>query len=149
MDPLSITASAIGIITFCSQTTKILAQLIDDNKNVDHTIKGFSDEVSHLSSVVQSISTSFQDPDIVSRISTTGHKGQHWRDVQKCLANAKTCLGRLTTILTTLKSSKKGIPGRVVKQVRVSLASGEIALLRRQISSFTQTMQISLQMISL
>lgn len=147
MDPLSITAAAVSIVTFCSQTTTILAQLIDDNKNVDHTIKGFSDEVTHLSNVVESIGTNFQDPSIALRTSSTGHEGQHWRDVQKCFADAKRCLERLTIILTTLKSSKKGIPGRVVKQVRLSIASGEIALLRRQLSSFTQTMQISLQMI--
>jgi hypothetical protein len=149
MDPLSITAASVGLVTFCGQIIRILSQFVDDSKGVDNTVNGFSDEIAALARVLNSISISFRDPVVSSLTALTGHEGQHWRDVQRSLGDCHLSLDRLAKILEKLKADEKNVFRRARKQFKLNMRSGEIACLRRQILSFTQTMQISLQMISL
>jgi hypothetical protein len=58
-------------------------------------------------------------------------------------------MARLVKILEKLESDDGNIFKRVRRQLKLSIESGEMAVLRRQILSFTQTMQISLQMLLL
>lgn len=149
MNPLSIAASSIALVTFCAQVVGILSQFIDQANRVDDTVKAFFDEISALSRVLSSISSSFTDPALSSRIALTGHEGQHWRDVLTSMEDCRRTLERLLKILGKVRSEEKGALRRTRKQFLLNVASGEIAVLRNQILLFTQTLQISLQMINL
>ena len=149
MDPLSITAGTIGLTTFCGQAIKILLKFAGELSSVDLTIKLFSDEVANLNRVLKSITASSKDQSILSLAAGTGHEAQHWRDVLKCLGDCRSCMAGLVNILEKLESDDGNIFKRARRQLRLSIESGEMAVLRRQILSFTQTMQISLQMLLL
>jgi hypothetical protein len=149
MDPLSITVATIGLATFCGQAINTLSVFAGQSSNVDFTIKTFTDEVSNLDRVLKSITISSKDRSIVSLAAGTGHEAQHWRDVLTRLGDCQSCMTRLVTILEKLESDDGNIFKRTKRQLRLSIESGEIAVLRRQIFSFTQTMQISLQMLLL
>lgn len=149
MDPFSITVGTVGLVTFCGQIVKTLSQIVDNAKTVDSTVKTFSEEIKGLAHVLNSISTVLQEPNVSLHLASTGIEGQHWRDVQKCLTDCRLTLVRLDAILVGLKSSDNGLLSRARTQFQLSIKSGEIALLRRQLVSFKQTMQISLQMIVL
>jgi hypothetical protein len=149
MDPLSIATSSISLVAFCGQVVKILSQFIDQANRVDDTVKMFFDEISALSRVLNSVSSSFTDPALSSRIALTGHEGQHWGDVLTSMGDCRRTLERLVKILEKVSSEEKGALRRTRKQFRLNIASGEIAVLRNQILLFTQTLQISLQMINL
>lgn len=149
MDPLSITVATIGLATFCGQAVNILLQFAGQSRSVDFTIKNFADEVSNLDRVLKSITASSKDRSITSLAAGTGHEAQHWRDVLTSLGDCRSCMTRLVKILEKLEGGDGNIFKRTKKQLRLSIESGEIAVLRRQILSFTQTMQISLQMLLL
>jgi Fungal N-terminal domain of STAND proteins len=149
MDPLSIAAASVGLVTFCGQIVGTLSQFVDDSKRVDGTVKTFSDEIASLAGVLNSIAVTFRDPLIASLTALTGHEGQHWRDVQRSLGDCRHSLGRLAIILERIKASEYDILRRARKQFKLNMSSGEIEVLRRQILWFTQTMQISFQMINM
>jgi ankyrin repeat protein len=151
MDPLSITAAAAGLTTFCTQIVSTLSQFASDSTRVDTTVQHFSDEITALSRVLHSISISFADPSVSSLPALTGHEGQHWRDVQRSLGDCKLSLEQLAKILEKVKAAAegKGMLRRARKQFTLNMRAGEIVTLRSQIVSYTQTIQISLQMISL
>jgi len=149
MDPLSITMATIGLATFCSQAINILLKFAGESSSVDLTIKSFSDEVANLDRVLKSITASSEGRSILSLAAGTGHEAQHWRDVLKSLGDCRLCMARLVKILEKLESDDGNIFKRVRRQLKLSIESGEMAVLRRQILSFTQTMQISLQMLLL
>jgi hypothetical protein len=149
MDPLSITAATVGLVTFSGQIIGTLSQFVDDSKRVDDTVKDFSDEIAALARVLNSMAISFRDPAVSSLTALTGHEGQHWRDVQRSLGDCRLSFEKLANILEKVKADEKNVLRRARKQFKLNMRSGEIACLRRQILSFTQTMQISLQMISL
>ena len=149
MDPLSITVATIGLATFCGQAINILLEFAGQSSNVDFTIKTFADEVFNLDRVLKSITVSSKDRSIVSLAAGTGHEAQHWRDVLTSLGECRSCMKRLVTILEKLEGDDRNVFKRTRRQLRLSIESGEIAVLRRQILSFTQTMQISLQMLLL
>jgi Glu-tRNA(Gln) amidotransferase subunit E-like FAD-binding protein len=149
MDPLSITAAAVGLITFSGQIIGTLSQFVDDSKRVDDAVKDLSDEIAALARVLNSMAISFRDPIVSSLTALTGHEGQHWRDVQRSLGDCRLSFEKLANILEKVKADEKNVLRRARKQFKLNMRSGEIVYLRRQILSFTQTMQISLQMISL
>lgn len=151
MDPLSITAAAVGLATFCTQIVTTLSQFASDSTRVDTAVQRFSDEITGLSRVLHSISISFADASISSLPALTGHEGQHWRDVHRSLDDCKISLERLAKILEKVKAAAegKGMLRRARKQFTLNMRAGEIVTLRSQIVSYTQTIQISLQMISL
>src|SRR5204863_9854361 len=95
MDPLSITAASVGLVTFCHQIIETLSQFVDDSKRVDDTVKVFSDEIAALAQVLNSMSISFRDPAVSSLTALTGHEGRHWRDVQRSLDNCRFSLEKL------------------------------------------------------
>jgi hypothetical protein len=149
MDPLSITAATIGLATFCGQAINILLKFAGNSSNIEFTIQTFADEVCNLDRVLKSITASSKDRSILSLAAGTGHEAQHWRDVLTSLGECRSCITRLVTILEKLEGDNGNVLKRTRRQLRLSIESGEIAVLRRQILAFTQTMQISLQMLLL
>jgi ankyrin repeat protein len=151
MDPLSITAAAVGLATFCTQIVTTLSQFASDSTRVDTAVRAFSDEITALYRVLHSISISFADPSVSSLPALTGHEGQHWSDVHRSLGDCKLSLERLAKILEKVKAAAEGngVLRRARKQFTLNMRAGEIVTLRSQIVSYTQTIQISLQMISL
>jgi hypothetical protein len=72
MDPLSITASSIALVMSGFSPNSLIRR-----NRVDDTVTAFFDEISASSRVLSSISSSFTDPALSSRIVPTGHEGQH------------------------------------------------------------------------
>jgi hypothetical protein len=61
MDPLSITASAVGIATAALQSAQFLVKTIDNIKDAPRTIKDISADLRVIESVLQDLNTKEQD----------------------------------------------------------------------------------------
>ena len=61
MDPLSITASVVGITTAALQSAQFLVKTIDNVKDAPHTIKDISTDLRVVESVLQDLNTKAQD----------------------------------------------------------------------------------------
>jgi hypothetical protein len=61
MDPLSITASVVGITTAALQSAQFLVKTIDNVKDAPHTINEISTDLRVVESVLQDLNTKAQD----------------------------------------------------------------------------------------
>jgi hypothetical protein len=98
--------------------------------------------------VLVGMGESFNDPSLVVRSSQTGHEGQHWRNIQRSLGDCKKTLETLEAIVGAINKTEGGWLRRPRKLINLALDSGEIALLKQEVASYRQTMQLSLQLIA-
>jgi len=119
--------------------------------NVDAAIAALGIEVTQLSSVLDSISDSFRDISLANAAlsSQTGHETKYWTNVKQSMGDCKATLEDLVRVLETVKTRRNsGVLGAVKGQISFAWNSGEIASLKQKISAYRQTMDLSLQLIS-
>jgi hypothetical protein len=149
MDPLSITTAVAALVGACSKLTNLLG-VINQSKSVDTSIKSLGIEINSLSQVLGNIGVSFGDSAIAAATlePQTGHEAQHWRNVKQSMEDCDCTLKMLEPILKSVKQSESRIFSALRKQIKLEDKAGEIALLKQQIASYRQAMQLSLQLIT-
>ena len=152
MDPLSIIASSTSLAALCLKCSTLLYEYINDTKNVDATVSTFCSEIDSLAQVLDSIKTNFRHPRTVAVIQAAQdeYDGRLWSNIGKLLDRCKISMVRLEKILGGLnKSTGGGLLRKPIKQLRFSMKSDEIVMLRQQVQSHNLMMQITLQSISM
>ena len=150
MDPLSIASAASGLVVVCTKCSVLLYKYMDDIKTVDSTVGLFCTEIDSLARVLDAISTGFDHPPTAAAIaaSQSYHGGALWINVTKLLEKCGTAMSRLKKILQRLENTRGGILRRPIKQIKFSMKSADIVILRQQVQSHNIMMQIALQSIS-
>ena len=148
MDPLSIVVASGTLVKLCTQLSKLLYTFINGARHVNKTVQALQGEIDALSGVLASINTSFKD-DAYALKATTGHERLHWECVEKSMNDCCRILESFKNVLEKVKKDGSGFFPRPMKQVRLKMNSAEITTLKEQIQSYKETMNLSLQIISL
>jgi len=147
MDPLSIVVASGALVKLCTKLSKLLYTFINGARHVNKTVQALQSEIDALSCVLASINTSFKDHAYALK-ATTGHERRHWECVEKSMNDCYRTLESLKNVLEKVKKDG-GFFLRPIKQVKLKMNSAEIITLKQQIQSYKETMNLSLQIISL
>ena len=94
------------------------------------------------------MTASLRDPLLANTAfkSQTGHEVQHWGNVKRSLQDCQEVLESLEKILENVQKTDSGFLRRPRNIVKMS--SGQLTQLHQQVASYTRTMQLSLQLIT-
>jgi hypothetical protein len=150
MDPISIITTSTALIRLCATTAGYIFTFVTNVRRVDTAITTLGVEVNSLSQVLSSINDSLNDNTLANAAfsSQTGHEAQHWRNVQRSMDDCKNTLENLIRVLENVRRSNGGLLSRARSQISLGMSSAEIASLKQQIANYRQTMQLSLQIIT-
>jgi hypothetical protein len=139
----NIVGAAVGLYSFCKEVIKY----IDEVKHIDERIQVLSIEVGSLSHVLKTFTERANDSSLDGF--QTGHEGQHWHNVTMSMEDCQKTLERLTGIIEKITSKESGIFRRPKLVWNMSFKAEDITLCRQQVAAYRQTMQLSLQLITL
>jgi hypothetical protein len=150
MDPISIITASATLVRLCATTSGYIFTFVTNARNVDTAITTLGVEIHSLSQVLGSINDSFNDSSLASSAlsSQTGHEAQHWRNVQRSMDDCKNTLENLVRVLENVRRGSGSFLARARSQVSFGMSSAEITSLKQQIAAYRQTMQLSLQLIT-
>jgi FtsZ-binding cell division protein ZapB len=146
MDPLSLATTSASLVNTCTQ----LWSYINKVQNADVTVTVLQVEINELSQVLGSISTSFGDP-VMAKVALetqTGHEAHHWKNVKRSMEDCKETLASLDRLLRQVTKVCGGYLRRPKLQFKLDTKSVEVTLLKQRIAAYRQTMQLSLQLIT-
>jgi hypothetical protein len=144
VDPISIAITARHLVEAC---TKIY-MIINQTRHVDSSIGVLGVEINSLCEVLNAMHESFNDPSLATIDMQTGHEAQHWRNVKRSLQDCRSTLKSLSDILDGLKQSGGNFLQRPRKQINLQFKLREIGILKEQVTSYRQTMQLSMQLLT-
>jgi len=140
---LDLVSSSVRLVQTCID----LAHYLQKIENVDSTIAVLNKEISDLSMVLSKIGDSVRD--IGSSVITLRTGQRHWEDVAMSMNDCQESLQNLERLIMPPKRILlTGFLRRAREQVFLDWNSHDIQLLQRQIASCRQTMELSLQMIT-
>jgi hypothetical protein len=146
MDPLSITASSIAIITICAQVTSIFTRWMSNVRNIDDTINGLTKEVEILCTVLAAVNETFERPGIGNIIALNA-EAQLWPCITGILDSCQGTLRKLKKTLHEVETEKENssLVQRSAKHVRLGNRKELITSLLSQIHSHHEMLQMLLQ----
>src|SRR5271170_7981635 len=140
---LDLVSSSVRLVQTCID----LAHYLQKIENVDSTIAVLNKEISDLSMVLSKIGDSVRD--IGSSVITLRTGQRHWEDVAMSMNDCQETLQNLERLIMPPKRILlTGFLRRAREQVLLDWNSHDIQLLQRQVASCRQTMELSLQMIT-
>lgn len=150
MDPVSIITISAALLRLCATASGYIFTFVSNARNVDTAITTIGVEVNSLSQVLSSINDSFSDGILANAAlsSQTGHETQHWRNVRQSMEDCKNTLESLIRILENVRGGTRGFLARARNQISFGMNSAEITLLKQRITAYRQTLQLSLQIIT-
>jgi len=150
MDPFSIVTTSATLVDRCAKLTEYLYKYVKKIQNVDTAVQVLQLEITTLQRVLGSIGTSFSDPAMaqVALETLTGHEAQHWENVKRSMEDCEVTLTDLDKILENVTNVGDGFFRRAKTQVKLDMKSTKMTLLKQQVTAYRQTMQLSLQMLT-
>ena len=140
---LDLLSSSARLVQTCIDLTQYLQKI----ENVDSTIAVFSKEIGDLSVVLSKIGDSIRD--IGSSVIALRTGQRHWEDVALSIDDCQETLRNFERLVMPPKRLLlTGFLRRARDQILLDWNSHDIQLLQRQIVSCRQTMELSLQMIT-
>jgi len=143
-EPISIGITATQLVETCAK----IYTMVNQTRNVDASIGVLGVEINSLCEVLNAMHESFNDPSLATIDMQTGHEAQHWRNVKRSLQDCTGTLKSLAEILDALKQSGGRFFQRPRKQINLQLKLREIGVLKEQVTSYRQTMQLSMQLLT-
>jgi hypothetical protein len=148
MDPLSITAGVLTLLTFSVKVSFLLKQFRDEVDIVDATLTGLLGDIASFQQVLESMRDTFDQEEIKANIQITGHAGNHWKNLARSLDDGTRTLQQLTALLEGINKTTSFLDGPR-KQIRFKTAIDQIGIYRDQIQSYRAGLQLSLSTIIL
>lgn len=142
MDPLSVTASAVSLAQLCVAIVSAL-RLVRDASYVEFAVHSLREEVEILGGVLSRIAETFDASPM-----QTSFQQIHERDVRHLLDRCRSTLGALHAIISGLDGEKR-FASKLVKQIRLNRVTQDITILKSNIDSCTQMLQVSLMTIGM
>lgn len=145
-DPLSITTGVVTLLGACLKVSIELKKLRNGAAESKPMVAAMLNDVYSLRDVLQVIETSFDELD--SGPELVGDIGNHWWNLRISLQDGFDGLTRFEALL--LKVNKEvGTLDSVRRYARIQAASSEIAAHRQEIQAYRDTLQLSLQTVTL
>ena len=137
MDPVSIATALASLLKLCWS----IYEFIKDNKDV----QGLDIQIKSLSEVLRSISNLLGGDK--RPILQGSYEEEHWANVRVCLDDCAKVLEKLKKLVES--GTREGFMVRLTYVLRSKASSAEIALLKQQLMSSRETLQLSLQAITM
>jgi hypothetical protein len=144
MDLLSIASAAAAITVSCVKLGTLLYCWIEEIRDVDGTLKVFMAEVNALSAVLDAVKSWSQDAVVTDSAQRQDSKA-FWV-VQTTLKDCSTVIDQLARLLADIQTKRR--LGQLATHFVLNLKSGNIALIRQQIQSYTTVLQMAMQAIN-
>lgn len=148
MTPESLAGASCDLFHLCLKTTNSINHLNKKIKNPDPSILALSIEIASLSNVQNSIHECFSQRSIAEAVlsAKTGNQ-QYWQHVRRSIDDCKGTIEILGRKLeNAMKFRKKRLFGR--DQYKLEMTSAEITALKHHIVAYRETMQLSLNLIT-
>jgi len=144
MDPLSIVASSIAIVTICSQVTALISKLVS-GQHTDQLLQALYKEVGLFSTILNSVAAITKRPGLECIAENDG--GDLWNTMTRILRSSKSTMRGLRKILRDVKEGieAESLWRRSVAFLIFERKKNEIWDLLREIQSGKATLQIALQ----
>jgi len=143
-DPFSITTGVLALIAVAWQVGCELKQLRDDLSSVDGVLGAIIQDVDGLHRVLEAIKETTSKAETLAMLNSTGHSGNHWRNIDRSLGDVSVTLTELLGLLRDVSKSTKFMDAPR-KLLRYRSMSDRIERYKSQISSYKETLQLSLQ----
>lgn len=137
MDPLSVTASAASLAQLCVAIVSAL-KFIRDSSNVEFALHSLREEIGTLGSVLRRVAETFDASPM-----QTPFQRKHEKEVQHLLGRCRNTLEALDEIISGLEGTKR-FASNLLKQIGLNRATQHITILKANIHSCTQMLQVSL-----
>jgi len=150
MDPLSIRTASAALISLCAKVTGQIYLFVSKARLVDDAIRTLRIEIESLSEALLFSKQCFDDPLLTATVLTarTRHERRHWLNVHRVLDDCGNTLKRLNDILESVDQCEGQFLIHARKQIKLDVKSGEVAVLKEQITSCRRALQLSLHLIS-
>jgi hypothetical protein len=145
MDLLSIASAAAAITVSCVKLGTFLYGWIEEIRDVDGTVKVFMAEVNALSAVLDAVKFCSQGAAVTDSAQREDSKAL-WVLVQKTLEDCSAVIDQLDCLVADIQSKRR--LGQLITNFVLNLKSDKITLIRQQIQSSTNVLQIAMQTIS-
>jgi hypothetical protein len=146
MDPVSVIRSTKELVDLCFK----VSDFIENTKNVDLTFRFLESDVHGLQKVLNLVNETVENQGSSTsaiRLLETKYEREYWRLVHRSMEDCKETLESLGKTLDTAKKENGQFLRRERMQWHLNLRSGKIGEFRQRIMGFTNTLQITLQLI--
>lgn len=150
-EAIGIASSVIALFGAFKQLSGKLNTLATRGQHVDTAIQSVGIEVENLSTVLRSIGSSLHDPAVAVVIfeSQTTFEERHWNDVKRVLEDCQGSLAALEEIWASLRDAQPRLFRMSSLQNNYDKRVEELALLKQQIVSYRETLDLSLKIIEM
>ena len=153
MDPLSIAATATGLVKVSYEISKTLFNLADKTLNVEDHLNAFASEVSSVSGILKAVTSTLNDPRLrlshIARGPTSNH--DVWEALLGALNSLRLYFGKLKAKLDGIRATNGD--GNLFKQaiqaLELSLAREGVNNLRSNLLSHQQSLNTAFHMVQL
>lgn len=148
MDPLTITTGVLALLGVCVDVCLQLRKIKHGAGEAKARISGLLSDVDNLRHVLESMEATMDDLEAQSAFQTTGHIGAHWSSLNRSLSDGKDTLTDLQELLKSLDKDVY-ILDSTRRHFRLKESTERIAEYRQHVQSYRDTIQFSLQTITL
>ncbi|MCJ1268297.1 hypothetical protein MMC22_008184 [Lobaria immixta] len=141
-DPLSVAASAASLAQLCGTLISAL-KVFHDSRNVEFRVQILKEEINTLGGVLSRVAETFE-----ANPMQTPFQKKHEGDVQHLLDRCGKTLKALNQIISGLEG-RKGLASNLLKQLRVNRVTQDITILKANLHSCTEMLQVSLLTINM
>lgn len=146
MDPLSVVASAVSLAQLCGAIVSTL-KFIRNASEVEFGVHSLREEIDSLRRVLNRVAESF-DPGSDQIPMRTPFQQKHEEDVRHLLDRSHNKLNALHQIISGLEG-KKYFASHLVKQIQLNRVTQHITILKANIHSCREMLQVSLLTMSM
>lgn len=148
-EPFSIAAGALGLGQQCASVIGRIYNFITSADVIDETLSDLVVHIRSLSAVFQTIGETLQISELINPHTPSHLENQYWQNVLQTMEDCTGTLDRLDRILAEVRGEVGQGASRRRSQIKFELRERGIDFCRRQIDGYCQTMQLSLQLLSL
>lgn len=144
-DPLSVAASAASLAQLCGTLVSAL-KVFRDSRNVELRVQILREEINTLGGVLSRVGETFER--FEANPLRTPFQQKHEGDVQHLLDLCAKTLNALGQIISGLEG-RKGFASKLLKQLQVNRVTQDITILKANLHSCTEMLQVSLLTINM
>ena len=154
MDVATIVEISAALVGTCKNVSGQITRISDNVKNDDTTLGELRLQIDALSQIFHAVSATFRKTTSREKFGpTTTIEAHHWVNVTESMRDCMHSMGIVGKTLEGLGNVKrtKSLSNlrKSLKKIERSLDSGNIELLKHQITAYRRTMEISLQLLML
>ncbi|KAK5053308.1 hypothetical protein LTR84_002282 [Exophiala bonariae] len=151
MDPLSATVAATQVAELLYKASMLIRRFVKDAKAIDANLKGLGNEIQSLMSIVNSITTAFEDPTVQPSLQAAKDNAIFLNHVIALLTDCKISGTEVLLILESLsgRDDPDNFLWKSARQIRFYRKHESLDRLQARLSSHKSDLQVALGVINM